>query len=111
MTKHLSTIYFYQDEIDTSDTYEIYRDQNEMIMKKEDNTIMKSSPAILWIDVLKKIGYKESDCVYWQHNSYCYEGWDITDIMKRPIINFPDYFEFFIGDDDNGISYNNDEFK
>ena len=31
---------------------------------------------------------------------------DITDIMKIPIINIPDIFDFYIGDDHNGIIYN-----
>jgi hypothetical protein len=105
MLKHLSTIYFYHKEPDNLDTYEVYRDYNEMTIKKEDHVIMRSSPAILWVDILKKIGYKESDCVYWEHNSYCYDGWDIKDIMKRKIINFPDRFDFFIGDDYTGLPY------
>ena len=119
--KHISTIYFYHKtvidsdlsgkETDVLDTYEIYRDSTEMTIKKEDTVIMTSYPTILFIDVLKKIGYQETDPVYWDFSSYCYDGWDITDIMKRPMIKFPDKFEFFIGDTENGISYNITDFK
>lgn len=110
-SKHLATIYFYHKEMDNADIYELYREYNEMTVTKQDTLIMTSCPTILFIDVLKKIGYQETDCVYWEFSSYCYDGWDITDIMKRPIINFPDKFEFFIGDKENGVSYNNSEFK
>jgi hypothetical protein len=109
--KHLSTIYFYRKETDILDTYEVYRDHNEMTIKKENTIIMLYPSTILWIDLLKTIGYTEKDCVYWEYSSYCYDGWDITDIMKRPIMNFPDSFDFFIGDEESGIFYNNSDFK
>ena len=93
-------------ETDNVDIYDLYRDYNEMTIKKEDTVIMRTSPSILFIDALKQIGYTEKDCVYWEFSSYCYDGWDITDIMKIPIINIPDIFDFYIGDKENGVPYN-----
>jgi hypothetical protein len=109
--KHLSTIYFYKKETDNVDIYDLYRDYNETTIKKEDTVIMTSSPNILFIDALKQIGYTEKDCVYWEYNSYCYDGWDITDIMKIQIINIPDIFDFYIGDNKNGVPYNEQSYK
>lgn len=105
--KHICTVHFFPENTNTNyeQTYHIYLHKNEIWIESLRGKTISQNISKMFIDILKEIGYKESDCVYWEHDSYCYHGWDITDIMKRPLFNLPDHFDFFIGDEDNGVPY------
>ncbi len=101
--REICTIYFYQEE-DTKIYTVFLGEDHSMVQRGEEKMILPVT--IKFVDLLKHIGYTNSEPVYWDYESYCYHNWDITDIMNRNINNFPDTFEFCIGDEDNGVVYN-----